>query len=282
MDKKEAKTSAVHRAVNSVKSTPKKIIEHTVNTALDTMEKAVQTEIKRTNKRVAKTTKKLQKAQSLAKAAKTEAKRASALSSSLDKINHGIEESSSLKKVSAVKDKIKEMIAPQKETFFYYDRRQLFALTVIYALLAIFVYAISNCLYTYNMFNSWPLLIILIITQVLCLAALASILFVTIIPQTLAITNKDGIKIDHNELLSWHDIELAEEKYTSYLTRRPFMALHVKKATLAKYHLTFMQKLCKANIFTPFSIPLYAMRPEDVAEIRNIIKKHVKYQDNRN
>ncbi|MBO5285025.1 MAG: hypothetical protein J6B00_04020, partial [Alphaproteobacteria bacterium] len=72
-----------------------------------------------------------------------------------------------------------------------------------------------------------------------------------------------------------------EEKYTSYLTRRPLIALHLKENALKNYRLTFMQHLCKSNIFTPFSIPMYAMRPEDAAQIRALIKKHAKYIDNR-
>lgn len=60
------------------------------------------------------------------------------------------------------------------------------------------------------------------------------------------------------------------------------MALHVSEDNLKKYKLTFMQKLCKKNIFTPFSIPMYAMRPEDAAEIRNLVKHYAKYKDNRN
>ena len=128
---KKAKTSATaaQKAVNSVKSAPQKIVEHALNTAINTVEKAAQTDALRTAKRAEKTAKKLEKVQKIAKAAKTEAKRASTLSSKIDKMNHPMKGTVSKVKI---KDKIKEIIAPQKEVTFYYDYRQLLALTLIY------------------------------------------------------------------------------------------------------------------------------------------------------
>lgn len=271
--------TAARRAVNGVKSAPQKIVEHALNTALTTVEKAAQTDIKRATKRAKKTAEKLKKVQKIAHAADTEVKRVSALSSDVDKLSHTSKKTNNK---LGIKEKIKEIISPQKERTFYYDRRQLIVLTALYALFSIFVYMVSVCLNEANLYNNWFLFVMLAGTQIMTLLALASILFVTIVPQTLAVTNKDGITIDHNALLYWDDIEVAEEKYTSYLTRRPFIALHVHAESIKNYKLTFMQKLCKNNIFTPFSIPMYAMRPEDAAEIRNIIKHHVKYKDNRN
>ena len=110
---------------------------------------------------------------------------------------------------------------------------------------------------------------------------LASVVFVLIFPQPLAVTNQEGIKIDHNAMLSWNDIALAEEKYTSFISRRPIIALHLSAEAKDKYKLTFMQHLCKHNVFTEFSIPLYAMSPEAAQEIKNIIKRRCKYEDNR-
>ena len=276
--------SAARRAVNGVKAAPQKIVEHALNTAITTVEKAAQTDVKRTAKRAAKTAKKLEKVQKIAQAAKNEAQRASEMSSDLDKLAQEPQKGpkEKIKGAIKIKEKIKEIIAPQKEVSFYYDRRQLLVLTTLYAFLAIFVYLVSVSLKEANMFNNWVLFGFLVATQIFTLLALALVLFVTTVPQNLALINKDGIIIDHNEMLKWHDIELAEEKYTSFLLRRPFIALHVKPEELKKYHLTFMQKLCKNNVFTPFSIPMYAMHPEDAAEIRNIIKRHTKYKDNRN
>ena len=275
--------SVTHKAVSKVKETPQKIIEHAVNRAITTVEKAAETEVKRTEKRAARTQKKLKKVQKQAQAAQTAVKRASSLSNSANRLSEtNLETISSQNIKNKINRKIREIITPIKETTFYYDHRQLIVLLGIYSLIAVFIYIISECLLNCNLFNNWLLLIVLIITQVLSLLALISIFFVVFFPQKLAVVTNDGIKIDPNQLLKWEDIETAEEKYTSYISRRPFMALHLKDGTLSKYRLTFMQKLCKNNVFTPFSIPMYAMRPEDAAHIRELIKKQTKYEDNRN
>ena len=280
----QSQKNLTKNAVTKVKSAPKKIVEHALNTAIETVEKAAETDVKRTNKRAQKTAKKLEKAQKIAKAAQNEAKRANNLSQKIGKLNTITEKPKKLttKVKGVIKEKIQDIMAPQKEVEFYYDRRQLVVLTALYALLAIFVYIISNCLLMVMMYNNFVLLGFLVATQIFTLGALALVLFVTIVPQRLAYINKDGIKIDHNEMLRWSDIDYAEEKYTSYVSRRPFMALHLKPGAIKNYRLTFMQKLCKKNIFTPFSIPMYAMKPQDSAAIRDIIKRHAKYEDNRN
>lgn len=281
----ENKTSVTKKAVNKVKSTPQKIIEHAINTAINTVEKAAQTDVKRTEKRAERTEKKLAKVQKLAKAARTEVKRATNLSSRANKLKSN----STNKKLShkanfkeRINEKIHEIVAPLKETTFYYDKRQLLVLLIIYAIFALFISMTTKCLALNNFYNLTSLAVMQIITEIICLLALAATFFVIIFPQKLAVVNKEGIKIDHNELLRWSDIALAEERYTSYISRRPFMALHLKEGALSKYRLTFMQKLCRHNIFTPFSIPMYAMRPEDAAQIRELLKKQVKYEDNRN
>ena len=180
-----------------------------------------------------------------------------------------------------IKEKIKEIITPEKTETFYYDRRQLFVLTVFYAIIAGFVFLIAQNTAGCLCFGS-VLKAFLLTTEVLILAALALTVFVLIFPQKLAVITKKDIKIDHNMPLKWEDVEEAEEKYTSYITRRPLISLHLKENTLQNYRLTFMQHLCKGNTFTPFSIPMYAMRPEDAAKIRTLVKKHAKYIDNRN
>ena len=273
--------SAARRAVNKVKSAPQKIVEHALNTAINTVERAVETDVKRTAKKVAKSTKKLEKAQRLARQAKSEAKRAHIISSELTQMQKNETKNKVTDLKGAIKDKFKDIISPQKEVTFYYDRRQLLVLTALYVIIAMFVYLVSICLQSVEMLNSWILFGFLVATQLLTLGALASAFFVLIVPLPLAHINKEGIKIDHNERLDWHDIELAEEKYTSHIMYRPFIALHVSPKNLEKYRLTFMQKLCRCNIFTPFSIPLYAMRPEDSSAIREIIKKHAPYKDSR-
>ncbi len=284
-DNMKEDTSVTRKAVNKVKSTPKKIIEHAINTAINTVEKAAEIDVKRTEKRAARTAKKLAKVKKQAKAAQTAVKRATSLSTRANKLN----KNQSSKKTSLktelkerINEKIQEIVTPIKETTFYYDYRQLLVLLVIYSLFSVFIYIMAVCLQQAGFYNNWLLLSLQIITEIIILLALIAVFFVVIFPQKLAVINREGIKLDHNQLLKWQDIEIAEEKYTSYISRRPFMALHLKAGALAHYHLTFMQKLCKNNIFTPFSIPMYAMRPEDAAHIRELIKKQVKYEDNRN
>ncbi len=280
-DSVSKKPSAARRAVNKVKSAPQKIVEHALNTAINAVEKAANTDVKRSAKRAAKTAKKLEKVQKLARAAKSQVKRATTMSSSLKKMEEGKKGSKSKQIKGVIKEKIKDIITPQKEVSFYYDRRQLVVLLALYGMIAVFVYLISDNLVRVDLYDNWMLFGFLCATQILILLALVITLFVTIVPFRLAYVNKEGIKIDHNQTLLWDDVEVAEEKYTSYISRRPFIAMHLKEGRLKNYRLTFMQKLCQDNIFTPFSIPMYAMRPEDAAEIRNIIKKHVHYEDNR-
>lgn len=130
-----------------------------------------------------------------------------------------------------------------------------------------------------GLFTSWALVVFMTVVMALSLAALASVVFVLIFPQKLAVVTNEGIKIDHNAFLKWSDVALAEEKYTGWLTRRPIIALHLVPG--AEYRLTFMQHLCRHNVFTPFSIPLYAMVPEDAAKIRTLVKRYAEYKDNR-
>ncbi|MBP3687057.1 MAG: hypothetical protein J6J35_01680 [Alphaproteobacteria bacterium] len=261
---------------NLVKKAPEKIVVHALNTAISTVEKAAVTDVKRTAKRAKRTEMKLEKAKKAASAAKKDVKRATGFSATIEKME--VKETSTQK----IKEKIKEIITPEKTETFYYDRRQLFVLAVVYALIAGFVFLIAqnayNCCFCFGML----LKTFLLITEILIVAALSLTVFVLVFPQKLAVITKKDIKIDHNAPLKWEDVEEAEEKYTSYLTRRPLIALHLKENALKNYRLTFMQHLCKSNIFTPFSIPMYAMRPEDAAKIRTLIKKHTKYVDNRN
>lgn len=278
-DSPEKKTSVAKRAKSMVKAAPEKIVEHAVNTAIKTVEKAADTDMKRTARRANRSEVKLEKAKKAVVAAKKDANRASKLSAVLGQMDV-LEKK--VKTTPNLRQKIKKMVClSDTEEVFYYDRRQLVVLTVIYALTACFVYLVSNCLVSVNMYGNAFLMAVLIVTQWLTLLSLAMAMFVAFFPQKLAVINAEGIKIDHNQLLEWKDVRAAEEKYTSYISRRPLIALCLKEGRLEKYRLTFMQHLCKHNVFTPFSVPMYAMRPEDSARIRELIKKYVKYEDKR-
>ncbi len=254
------KKSPAQAAVSKVKTAPKKLMEHTVDTALKTVEKAavkqaVRTE-KKTQKKIAKAIKKAEKA-AIKKPTKTAMAHRAA---------------------KQIKEQIKNIIHPGKEEVFYYSRAQLILLMLFYALISGVVYYIANCLYAKCIAATPVLSAVLILTMGLTLAALASAVFVVIFPQKLAVVTSKQIKIDHNAPLLWHDVKLAEEKLSSSLSRRPFIALHLKDGV--SYPLTFMQKLCQNNIFTPFSLPLYAMKKEDADKLRKLVKKYAPYQNN--
>ncbi len=254
------KKSPAHAAVSKVKAAPQKLIEHTVDTALKTVEnaavkQAVRTE-KKTQKKIAKAIKKAERVAVKKTKKATMARRAA----------------------TQIKEQIKNIIHPAKEEVFYYSRIQLVLLVLFYALISGIVYYMANCLYAKCLVDNAALSVVLILTMGLTLAALASAVFVMIFPQKLAVVTSKQIKIDHNVPLLWHDVKLAEEKYSSCISHRPFIALHLKDGV--NYPLTFMQKLCKNNIFTPFSLPLYAMKKEDADKLRKLVKKYAHYENN--
>lgn len=168
----------------------------------------------------------------------------------------------------------KTTAALMKEEVFYYERRQIIILTLIYAVIAILVWKLTDII-QYSPLVSHPAFVtLMIIVMILSLSALGSVVYVLNFPQTLAVLTKEGIKIDHNELLKWGDIACVEERETSSAFHRSILALITKPN--CKYCLTFMQRLCRYNVFTPFSIPLYAMSPNDAEKIKQLIKQHVK------
>lgn len=272
------------RAVKQMTAAPQKIVEHTLSTALTTIEKAATQDNKRKAKRVARQAQKVAQAKQNVLVAKT-SKRPLHADEPLEPQTlpqKTSKKSSQPTLKTKIKNKIESIINPQKELIFYYDRRQQVALLLFYAIIALLVYGLAEMVKMYPHCAGTFLISLLLVTKFLIVTAFILTLAVVIFKPTLAVVNRDGIKIDHNELLKWQDVTVAEEKYTSYISRRPLIALHVEPENLKHYHLTFMQILCKGNVFTPFSIPMYAMRPEDAEAIRNVIKKYTKYVDNRN
>ena len=256
----ETKVTKAKNAVKKVKEAPKKIVEHTLSTAIQTVEKQKDKEKakskKQTTKKVTKIAEKVAKTAKIAKSstARTKAKRA----------------------VTRIKDSIKETLHPNKTVEFYYDKNKLALLTLIYSIITLLIAGLGDYLALKGYLNCYCIQWALIITQILCLLALISSIFVLWFPQKLAVITNKSIKLDHNEPLLWQDIEVAEEIKTNCYSPRAIIRLIVRKD--AKYKLTFMQVLCKKNLYTPFSIPLYAMSKEDVEKIREIVKKHTKYQ----
>ncbi len=252
------KQTITKRAVNKVKKAPQKLIEHTVDTALKTVEKAAEKQAKRQEKAISK---KIEKTTQKAISKNTPSKQTTAK-----------------RTAQKVKTQIKEILSPENAETFYYSQQALIALTLLYAIIAILVYILANGLERCGCLSFYPTLFIsLCITVFLTLCALGSAVFVMIYPPKVAVVTNKSIKIDHNVPLLWEDVELAEEKYSCQLTRRPLIALHLKQGVT--YPLTFMQKLCKHNVFTPFSIPLYALDEQTANRLRELVKHYAPYKN---
>ncbi len=254
------KPTVAKRAAASIKAAPQKLVEHTVNTALHTVERAAEKQAIRTekavNKRIAKAIKKAEKQAKKEPTKATAAKRAA----------------------GKIKTKIKQILTPEKEEVFYYSQKALVLLTIVYGAIAFWVYITANTLLRCGCLEKDTLLFAaLCVTMALTVLALGSAVLVMIFPPRVATVNSKTIKIDHNAPLFWKDVKLAEEKYSSPLTRRTIIVLHLRDD--ANYPLTFMQKLCRYNVFTPFSLPLYAIDGKDAARLRQLVQKHCKYQD---
>lgn len=181
--------------------------------------------------------------------------------------------STSSKKI-VVKDKNK---AKKLNETFFYDRKKLILLAVFNVFLVFLIWNITSCLLAKGLITTSFEIALHILVMTLALLALAGSLFVAIHPLRLALVTDNEITIDHNVALKWKDIEVAKEFKASYIYTQQAIALHVRKGVTHK--LTFMQKICKNNVFTPFSIPLYAMTPKDAQKIRKIIKQKCKYEN---
>lgn len=246
------KVAKAKDAVKKVKEAPKKIVEHTLSTAIQTVEKQKTKE--KAKRQATKKAAKVKASATKTATAKTKAKRA----------------------VSRIKNTIKEALHPNKPVEFYYDKNKLALLTLLYSIITLLVCGLTDCLAKKGLLSCCCIQWGLIITLTLCLLALISSIFVLIFPQKLAVVTNKSIKIDHNEPLLWQDVEVAEELRTNSYSPRSIIRLIVRKD--AKYNLTFMQTLCKNNLYSAFSIPLYAMTKEDVEKIRDLVKKYTKYK----
>lgn len=269
---------------NAAKSAPERIVRKTMEAAINSVEKAAEKEVFKTAKAAEKKALKAKKANEVATRASRLAKDAAAraMEANLNGADDKLKKKGGKPAAARLKSKIKRLLErTAKEKAFYYDRRCLVALAVLYGVLACLVFMVSKCLlYKGFCFGAFSFAV-LAITQVLTLLAFGGAVLLMIFVPKAAVVNAESIKIDHNAALKWADVTEAEEKYTSFLFRRPIMVFHLKEG--AKYKLKFMQKLCRHNVFTPFSLPLYAMRPEDVMRIRELVKDYAaKYRDTRN
>ena len=149
---------------------------------------------------------------------------------------------------------------------FYYNKNQLLLLSIFNGIMLFSVICISNFFDSFLWWNA--------IVTVLCLASLAASLFVTLFPQKLAIVSKEGIKIDHNDLLKWSNIEVAEKIKPAKFSRRQIIVFKIKEN--CKYNRSLMQKISEKSPYGAFSIPLYAMNSKDKEKIEQEISKYIK------
>ena len=163
---------------------------------------------------------------------------------------------------------------PQKlKQTFQYDKLKLKKLVLVDFVLVLLSLKLCYC-QSIGLINM-PISIAIILT--LSTLAFLGSLFVTLHPLRLAFITDETITIDHNAPLKWKDVAIAREFKVRYIYEQQAIALILKEGVT--YPLTFMQKLCQKNPFTPFSIPLYAMTPKDQDKIRKIIKQKVKYEN---
>ena len=86
----------------------------------------------------------------------------------------------------------------------------------------------------------------------------------------MAIIDDKRIKIDHCRPLPWRKVAFAEFKIARCCFQKlPIIVLRPKKPLRYRYNL--LQKWCAHSDFTPFSIALYALTPNDAKRITALI-----------
>lgn len=107
-----------------------------------------------------------------------------------------------------------------------------------------------------------------------CVYSFALWAFKYLIKHEMVVIDHNYIKIDHCRPLPWRMIAFAEIKNAQCcLKKLPIIVLRTKKPI--KYKFNLMQKLCAKTDFTPFSIALYALKPEDANLIMAIIVRKI-------
>jgi hypothetical protein len=247
-EKQQYRKEHPSKVKKAVKAVPQKLVEHTISTALNTVEHA---QIKED----VKNAKKIEKAINRAKHKKT-----APMLNTAKAMAH------------TVKEKIKTALSKEEEQRFYYDTCKLWALAVVYGLMAVLFFEYIDCPCVKIFLNTSAGIIATVITALLWFGALLGTFYVIRFKPTLAVVNAQGIKIDHNPFLRWQDIDHAEYRLSSSVLKRPFIALITKEGV--SFNLTFMQRLCQHNRFTAFSLPLYAMTPQSAIALQEIVQKH--------
>lgn len=149
---------------------------------------------------------------------------------------------------------------------FYYDHQQLQKLVLFNAIMLCLVIWAGNCCPEYLGWIS--------VAAVLCLISFSASLYVVIFPQRLALINEEGIKIDHNALLKWEDIDSAEQRRVSGCLKRDIIFITPKEGVI--YRPSLMQRISRRSPYGAFSIPLYAMTADDREAITKALETYIK------
>ncbi len=158
----------------------------------------------------------------------------------------------------------------KKSREFYYHFKKNY---VWLALNFLFLGLVCSCLFCYPAIIYWHQTWVLLGTAVFSFV-LWGIKY--LVKHRVALVDSTSIKIDHNKPLRWKDIAAAEYRTVRCCFRDlPVIALHPKEGLNYPYNL--LQEYCAGTDFTAFSIPLYALTPEEKDEIIGIISKKVKF-----
>lgn len=153
---------------------------------------------------------------------------------------------------------------------FYYDKRKL------KRLLAFSLMVLAG-LVVFGKYIFYPLIPAGLLAILLWFAFTLAAAHVCFFPQKMAVVTDEYIKIDNNVPLKWKNIALSEEIFAGPGQCRRILILRPQEGFQCR--LNFMQHICRHLKFTAFSIPLYAMRDQDVEKIRTIIASHTTFYD---
>ena len=153
-----------------------------------------------------------------------------------------------------------------QKMFFYYHFKPNYIWLGLTVLLLLFM---LHCIYCYPMVIYW--------WQVWCLLGCCVYSFALwaikyLFKHKMVEIDDKYIKIDHCRPLPWRMIAFAEFKVARCCFKKlPIIAIRPKKPI--RYRFNLLQKLCAKSDFTPFSIALYALKPEDANLIAAIIAR---------
>lgn len=153
--------------------------------------------------------------------------------------------------------------AAVQQIFYYHFKTNYIWLVLTFLLFAFML----HCIWCYPMviywWQTWGLLGCCVYSFILW-----SIKY--LVKHKMVVIDNKYIKIDHCRPLPWRMVAFAEFKIARCCFQKlPIIIIRTKKPL--NYRFNLMQKMCSHMDFTPFSIALYALKPEDANFIAAII-----------